>query len=191
MIVLALFFNKKDPSDSDPGAEIEKLREMVRELEIEKQRLQEKLEEEQAKQANTNRVLTTTSLHISQKNQVLADLQDKLGSLAQQNDKLKPEIKKIQKSIQNNIDLDDDWDNFKMHFEKVHPDFFDKLQAKFSTLTANDLKYCAYVKMNLSTKEVTRLLNISVQGVKMLRYRLKKKMDLDKELNLTDFILSI
>jgi len=139
-----------------------------------------------------NRQLSTTTMHILQKNEMLSDIggeMEGLGKLYEKDDELNKKIRKIRKMIKNNIDLDKDWRSFSLHFESVHQDFFKKLQEQFPELTQNELRFCAYVRMSLPTKALARLLNIHVNSVKITRYRIKKKLELPKEQNLTDFIM--
>jgi DNA-binding CsgD family transcriptional regulator len=77
-----------------------------------------------------------------------------------------------------------------MHFEKVHHSFFDNLKKKFPDLSQSDLKLCALISLNLSSKDMAELMGISPESVKMARHRLRKKLDLATEENLADFVLS-
>jgi DNA-binding NarL/FixJ family response regulator len=78
---------------------------------------------------------------------------------------------------------------FEMNFNQVHEQFFKKLKADFPELTPGDLKLAAYLKMNLSSKEIAPLLNISIRSVENKRYRLRRKLNLEEEENLTEFML--
>ena len=81
--------------------------------------------------------------------------------------------------------------HFAQHFDKVHSDFIVKLKEKHSNISNNELKLCAYLRMNLSTKEIAQLMNISVRGVEISRYRLRKKLNLATDTNLFDYLISI
>ena len=70
------------------------------------------------------------------------------------------------------------WEIFAKHFDEVSNDFLKKMKLKFPTLTNNDLKICAYLQLNLSSKEISQLMNISVRGVEINRYRLRKKLNI-------------
>jgi len=83
------------------------------------------------------------------------------------------------------------WDNFKVYFEQVHPDFFQKLTNPNYRLTINELRHCSYMKMNLSTKEIASLLNVSDRAVQMARYRIKKKLGLTADQDLIAYILGL
>lgn len=97
----------------------------------------------------------------------------------------------ISRNLKNSISFEKDWDKIKLHFEKVHPQFFSILSGQFPNLTPNELKHCAYIKMNMSNKETANLLGIDHNSVKMSRYRIKKKIGLSQEEDLTAYIQSI
>ncbi|WP_432327011.1 helix-turn-helix transcriptional regulator [Mucilaginibacter sp. P25] len=86
---------------------------------------------------------------------------------------------------------DDDWDNFSMYFDQVHNNFLATMKAKFPGLSSTDLKLCAYLRLNLSSKEIAQLLNISLKGVEISRYRVRKKLQLATETNLYDFLMEV
>ncbi|WP_225035141.1 LuxR family transcriptional regulator [Winogradskyella sp. SM1960] len=98
--------------------------------------------------------------------------------------------KKIVKKLDNSIVLKDEWEVFENNFSQVHEEFFEALKLKHSKLTPKDLKICAYIKMNLSSKEIAPLMNISVRGVETHRYRLKKKLNLENDISLVDYLLN-
>lgn len=93
--------------------------------------------------------------------------------------------------IRSNINLEKEWDDLKLHFEKTHPDFFDKLSQLHPSISSLDHKHCAYIKLELKTKEIARLMGISSSSVQMSRVRLKKKMKLDRETDLRNYILNL
>ena len=99
-------------------------------------------------------------------------------------------FEKIVDMIDANISTEDDWKVFEMHFDQAHENFFKRLKEQYNELTPSDLKLCAYLRLNLSTKEIAPLLNISVRGVEIRRYRLRKRLDLPTEDNLVEFLLS-
>lgn len=93
--------------------------------------------------------------------------------------------------IDTNIEHDSDLDNFQSSFDAVHNDFLKKLGDTYPQLTHKDKMLCAYIKMNLMSKEIAPLLNISVRGVEISRYRLRKKLGLDEKDNLAEFLQKI
>lgn len=134
------------------------------------QDLQEKLEANQ-------RELASTTLYVVQKNALLAELKHQIEEL----NKLSPnnkqkELSGIKDILQTSLYLDEDWTRFKLHFEKVHPHFFEELHAKYPALTKNELRLLSYFHLNLSTKEIAGLLNIDPASVRTAKTRLYKKM---------------
>ena len=105
------------------------------------------------------------------------------------NDKDSDEYKKLIRVINEEDKMDEQWEHFAMHFDKVHSDFLLALKAKYPKLSANELKLCAYLRMNLTTKEIAKLMNISVRGVEISRYRLRKKLLIPTEENLFNFLI--
>ncbi len=97
---------------------------------------------------------------------------------------------KLLKTIDKNISNEDDWNIFEEHFDRAHDNFFKRLKSDYPELTPSDLRLCAYLQMNLTSKEIAPLLNISVRGVESHRYRLRKKLHLASDDNLIEFILN-
>ena len=85
----------------------------------------------------------------------------------------------------------DDWKVFQANFEGAHGQFMKILKDNYPDLTSSDLRLCAFLRMNLSSKEIAPLLGISVRGVENHRYRLRKKLNLDGDSNLTEFIIRL
>jgi DNA-binding CsgD family transcriptional regulator len=94
----------------------------------------------------------------------------------------------LHKKIDENISNQDDWQIFENNFERAHDKFFTKMKTNYPDLTSSDLRLCAYLHMNLSSKEIAPLLGISVRGVENHRYRLRKKMNLEHDENLVEII---
>lgn len=90
--------------------------------------------------------------------------------------------------IKENVSLDKEWDQFKLHFEEVNPGFFYLLREKFPNLTQNELKLCAYYRINLDTKEIAKMLSVTVGAVQKSRHRLRKKMNIPSETELSEFM---
>ena len=140
-----------------------------------------------------NSELATTAMHLVQKGEILTKIKSDLNSIIRglDNEKAVNELKKMIKVLGEDDKMDKDWEHFAQHFDKVHSDFVVALKDRFPTITANELKLCAYLRMNLSTKEIAQLMNISVRGVEIGRYRLRKKLAIPSETNLFDFLISI
>ncbi len=103
---------------------------------------------------------------------------------------LSPLYLKIESLLNRNMDIDEDWKMFLIQFEQKHTGFFKHLKEKYPDLTPNDLKLCACLKLNLSSKDIASLLSISIRGVENSRYRLRKKLGISQEQNLNEFFLN-
>jgi DNA-binding CsgD family transcriptional regulator len=96
---------------------------------------------------------------------------------------------KILRLFDKQLSSDEDWKTFETHFDQAHQDFINRLKTEYPFLTQSDLKLCAYLRLNISSKEIAHLLNISLRGVEVRRYRLRKRLNLNTEDNLYDFLL--
>lgn len=135
--------------------------------------------------------LLTYTLNLVQKNTVMESLREGIQELAATGDKtVKPKISKLLKVIDYSLESEKDWDEFRMYFEKVHSSFFDRLRQQYPDLSQGDLKLCSLISLNLSMKEMAELMGISPESVKMARHRLRKKLNLPTEENLSDFVAS-
>ena len=139
-----------------------------------------------------NQTLATTTMHLVQKKEMLSRMKDELKKIAKTKEhKDRKEIERIIRMIEQDARLDDDWEQFSLYFDKVHSDFLKKLSNKYPHLTPKDKKLCAYLRMNLSTKEIAPLMNISVRGVEISRYRLRQKLEMPSGGNLVGFLMDI
>ncbi|MEZ5195221.1 MAG: LuxR C-terminal-related transcriptional regulator [Bacteroidales bacterium] len=127
-----------------------------------------------------------------QKNKLLTKIKSDLKkiSLAKMDDESKNSIHSLSKKINRELDTEKQWEVFETHFENVHEAFLKRLKTQFPELSPRELKLCAYLRMNISSKEIAVLMNISTRGVEISRYRLRKKLSLERNENLTDFILT-
>lgn len=155
----------------------------------------EKLREDKLKNEmrHKNMELANATMHLIQKNKFLVNLKGDLMRMigVAKVDSVKSDIKAIVKKIDKDFKNEQQWEVFDKYFDEVHQDFLARLKEAHPVLTPNDLRLCAYLKMNLSTKEIAPLMNISVRGLEISRYRLRKKLELEREINLTDYILNI
>jgi DNA-binding NarL/FixJ family response regulator len=139
-----------------------------------------------------NRELATSSIFISQKNKILGLIKKDINRLLKKDKSItRNDIAKILKTIDENVKFDNDWYRIKAHFEKIYPGFFDRLRKKFPHLTPNDHKLSALLRMNLSTKEIAQILKITAPSTEISRIRLRKKLGLPKNTNLTQFICEV
>lgn len=172
---------------------IEKEKELQREALIaEKEVIKLRNEKLKQEMKTKNKELADSTMQRIQKNKFLIELKSDLHKISNEtNDStLKNRVKKLIKLIDSDINNEDEWKVFETHFTNVHEEFLNRLKKDYPEISPAELRLCACLRMNISTKEIAALLNISVRGVEAGRYRLRKTLDLDRKINLTDFILS-
>jgi len=135
---------------------------------------------------NKNRELAISTMSILKKNKFLSSIKGQLNTITEK----KQTVKSVIDKIDQNINSEDDWKFFEDAFNNADKDFLKRIKTKHGGLTNNDLRLCAYLRLNLTSKEIAPLLNISVKSVEMKRYRLRKKFDLPHQDNLIDYILN-
>lgn len=140
-----------------------------------------------------NKELGLSTMHLVQKNEAIHKLKSELTKIVKKitDPEVKKEVKNMISILSNDERLDDDWESFAQNFDAVHNNFLTRLKSLFPNLSPRDLKLCAYLKLNLTTKDIAPLLNISVRGVEISRYRLRKKLDLPNDANLNDYMMNI
>jgi len=136
--------------------------------------------------------LANSTMQMLQKNEILISLKKELRKLAMssRDENSIHEVKHLLRKIDKEIGSENQWKVFETHFESVHEEFLKRIKIEFPNLTPRELKLCAYLRMNISSKEISVLMNISTRGVEISRYRLRKKLNLAREDNLTNFILN-
>ena len=162
-------------------------------LESEKQLLMLKEENLQLEINKKNSELAYSTLNNVKKNELLHDLIKEIKEIDKNvlNNSLHSPIKKLIKKINNHLVDKEDWLAFELHFRNAHAQFFDNLREKHPNLSSNDIKLSAYLKLNLSSKEIASLMNIAISSVEQGRYRLRKKLELDSEISLVNYIQNI
>ena len=133
-----------------------------------------------------NRELAISTMSLIKKNEFLNDIKNELKDKEGVQD-----LKKVIKIIDKNLNNTDDWKLFEEAFNNADKDFLKHIKSLHPNLTPNDLRLCAYLRLNLTSKEIAPLLNISYRSVEVKRYRLRKKIDLPHESSLTSYILEL
>jgi len=131
-----------------------------------------------------NKELTTSTLQAIEKEELLKETKEEL--IKQKKNPNPTEIGKIIKRIEHSVQLS--WEEFELRFMAVNQGFYEKLKTQFPNLSQNDHKTCALIKLNFSSKDIAKLLGISVESVHTSRYRIRKKMNLSRSINLEDYI---
>lgn len=134
--------------------------------------------------------LASNTMNLLQKRELLNKIKEEIVKAQEEAepDRRTKNVKRLIKIINDELEVADDWQRFSVYFDKANNDFLKTLKESFPLLTPTDLKLCAYLRLNLSTKAIADLLNLSVRGVESSRYRLRKKLNLEGEVSLTDFL---
>ena len=146
----------------------------------------------QAELIYKSKELANSTMNIIHKNQMLTDMKARLVELAEAGSGFeREEMRRLIRKIDRELEDKQSWNVFETHFDRVHENFFQRLREKHGNLSPKDLRMCAFLRMNLSSKEIAPLQNISIRSVEISRYRLRKKLELSHDKNLTDYIMSI
>lgn len=185
LIISVLFFILKHIKQKNKILLLEKQKmQYEKELEVlEKQKLRLQIYEK-------DREILTHILQINQQKEILTNVKEEVTGFVNYDnmEEVYNSVKKLNSDILTKIKLCDDWEQIKLHFEKVHPSFFSNLRIKHQHLTINELKMCSYIKLKFSIKEISRLLNITPESVKVSRSRLKKKLQIPDEVNIDEYL---
>lgn len=127
-------------------------------------------------------------MSLNSKNELLAFIKEDLKKTAENGANT---VKSVISTINKNITEDDSWSVFKEAFDNADKDFLKRIKQMHPVLTPNDLRLCAYLRLNLSSKEIAPLFNISVRSVEIKRYRLRKKMNLLHDQGLAEYIMTV
>lgn len=163
--------------------ELEKQKKMI-EMEVKRNSLENELD------LKSNE-LVLTMRYLIQKNEILTELKQEIDALKEQSAKYPiKHIRNLEKIILNGLDTQtESWKNAMNNLKLSEQGFFRRLKEKHPDLTPNDLRLCSYLRMNFTTKEIAHLLNISGRGVEIGRYRLRKKMNLPHDVNLSEYLM--
>ena len=201
LVGLVLFINqrsKKGAQDMERLKEIE-LNEQKKQHEVETSEKKKEIKELKNQQLqyelrHKSQELASSTMNLIRKNEILLDIMDNITKVTEDiksnNDSgsLISRLHKMERSIKQSIDNDNNWKRFEENFDLVYENYLKRLGDMYPELNTSDKKLCAYLKMDLSSKDIAPLLNMSVRSVEMSRYRLRKKMDLDREINLGEFL---
>lgn len=184
--VLLLYLNRLYKIRYDKKTEKINQEKQLMQLKNEKEIIKLKNDNLNNEMSSINRELASTTMAIVKKNELLNTIRIKLQQGADGTN-----VRSALKIIDENVDKNSDWEAFQEAFNSTDRDFLRKLKELHPSLTPNDLKLCVYLRLNLSSKEIAPMLNISPQSVEIKRFRLRKKMELNHQDNLTDYILGI
>lgn len=132
--------------------------------------------------------LATQTLHLVQKNTFIQELKENLEKIKQSPELFKVEFRRLVMLLKKESAEDKDWEVFKSYFSEVHNNFDNKLKDIYADISEKEIRLASFLRMNLSTKEIASMLNVLPESVLKSKYRLKKKLNLDKETDLTQFL---
>ncbi|MFA6057586.1 MAG: tetratricopeptide repeat protein [Taibaiella sp.] len=179
--------------------EEENLKTEIRNRQLEKEKMDAELKSRELEEENLKqqieiktKELSTHTLHIIQKNQLLEDLRGRLDIMSKDDkrDQKKP-IRELIQQINQNFNNDKYWEEFRNTFEQIHHSFFQNLKQYSEELTSSEMRLISLLKMNLSSNDIATILGISQDSLRVARYRLRKKLNLDQGENLSTFLQGI
>ena len=137
--------------------------------------------------------LANNTMQMIQKSKSFNSIKKELLKISKElsDDSVKNHINLLVRKINREIDTENQWTVFEEYFESVHEEFLIRLKSEHPNLSPRELKLCAYLRLNISSKEIATLMNISTRGVEISRYRLRKKLQLKHNTNLTEYIMSL
>ena len=157
-----------------------------KEIEIEKRKRAEEQLEHKKKE------LTTKALQLAGKNEFLLSLEQEIKQLKSSvDDSVNKASRKLSRMIHNDANEEEEWEQFGKEFSSIHKGFQEKLKEKYGSFTNSEWRLISLLKMNLSSKDIANILRISADGVKKARYRLRKKMNLESNVDIQDYLLSL
>jgi DNA-binding CsgD family transcriptional regulator len=138
-----------------------------------------------------NNELASTTFNLVQKGEMLMKVKEEFVRMKKSSeiDKDTDDYRKILRMLGDDK-MKKNWEQFAVHFDKVHSNFLVSLKNTYPYLTASDLKLCAYLRLNLTSKEIAQIMNITIKGVELGRHRLRKKLGIQPEVNLVNFLLN-
>jgi|SaaInlStandDraft_1057018.scaffolds.fasta_scaffold00082_11 DNA-binding CsgD family transcriptional regulator/ligand-binding sensor domain-containing protein len=137
-----------------------------------------------------NDQLASITMQLLKNKEFIKNVQDKIGGTLNKGGS-RQDLKRLIKTIDHELSDNDSWDQFAYHFDQVHGNYLEKLSTNNIRLSPREIKLAAFLRMNMSSKEISKLLNITTRGVELARYRLRKKLNLKREQNLVEFLIDL
>lgn len=160
----------------------------IKKTKIERQKQEELLRKEIE---HKQKELASQTLHLVQKNTFLQELKENLDKIKSSPATFKTEYRRIAMLLKKENSSDKDWEIFKTYFAEVHNDFDQKLKTFYPDISEKDIRLSAFLRMNLTTKEIAATLNVLPESIFKSKYRLKQKLGLDKDTDLVSFLSSL
>jgi len=189
-LIAMYIFIKYQIKQKQKEYEREQLKKEQEIIKLKNEKLSVELETQTKQLEHKNSEITSAVVNITRKNEVLNNIKSNLNDLVDKvGANVRPRFKAIIKEIDNDVAVEKNWEQFITHFNALHKNFLDRLKNEYPDLSPSNLRLCAYLRLNLTSKEIATMMNISVSGVEKSRYRLRKKLGLATEENLTEFIM--
>ena len=166
------------------------VRERTAQLKVEiEERQRVELEKTALKLDHLKRELLTQSLHLNDKQQIMDNLQNELESFSKLSwDEIKPKIKKLLRFLRDRSLVKQGWEDFEIWFTEIHTGFYSELRNNYPGLSENELKVCALLRLNLISKEIAKVMNVQPASIDIYRHRIRKKLEIGSEENLSTFL---
>lgn len=164
---------------------------LILEKQLKTMEIQSLLEQEQLKNEieQKNRQLTSKALYLSSRNEIIEELIQSLSGMPEVNSNA--ELKKILRQLNENVQPDEHWNSFFTHFEEVNQGLITQLKNRHPDLNANDIRFICYVFMNLTSKEIASIFNITQEACRKRRERISKKIGLDSGESLYEYLTQL
>lgn len=160
-----------------------------KEVALEAERIKARAEKLEHEVAYKSKMLANSAMTMVQKNKMLHELKKVIQKESSRSDSVQTVKGKVIKLIDRNLKNDESWEIFDRNFAEVHEDFTERFKEAYPEISPGDLRLAAYIRMNMSSKEIAPILQISVRSVENKRYRLRKKMNLSPDTNLSEYLM--
>ena len=201
IIVLIIWINdqtKKGARDMEKQKEIE-LNEQKKHFDAETSEKKREIKELKNQQLqyelrHKSQELASSTMNLIRKNEMLQEIMNNISKVGDdlksnsETDTVLKKLNKMERTIKQNIGHDDNWKRFEENFDLVYENYLKRLSEAFPALSVSDKKLCAYLKMDLTSKDIAQLMNMTLRSVEMNRYRLRKKLELERDTNLGEFL---
>ena len=195
VILLALLFYQEKRLERHRRKLLEEQEEKLRQQRLSSERKIMEIQNEklQSEIKNKSQQISNVAINVVRKNEILEEIRDELKQVKLDMGQQLPNIhyQKLLNSIERNVAGKEDWQLFEDNFEEIHEQFFKRLRTICPAISPSELRLAACLRMNLSTKEMAPALGISIRGVEIKRYRLRKKLDLGLDANLVQYMMDI
>ncbi|MGL1888619.1 MAG: hypothetical protein OCD76_19055 [Reichenbachiella sp.] len=193
LVISIILVKRKIKKSLEQGAKLRKLLELeIQQVKLEKEKELISKDNEQLEEdiISKSKEVANYTLLLVKKHDVMTEVNKTLNEIKKEAklEKTKNQIRLLAKKISLNLKDEEHLQVFDTNFERVHQEFFNELKTKFPDLTQKELRLCGFVKMNMTNKEIASILNISVRGIETARYRIRKRLSLNQDINFVEFL---